>query len=73
MSDHKSATLYVVQTPKGDRLYVSTHLPQSYVDHVETTGETAEIYEIYVKLPTGIGSITVGPLSDPHCVITRKR
>lgn len=73
MSDRKDATFYVVQTPKGDRLYVSAHLSQSYVDHVDATGEPAEIYEIYVKLPAAVGSRTYGSLSDPDCVITRKR
>lgn len=47
----KSLTLYVVMTPIGDRPYVSINKPQSYIDHLDASGEKAEVYEIALGLP----------------------
>ena len=44
-------TVWVVRTPKGDRPYVSTHKPQSYIDHLTASGEQAEVYEAQIALP----------------------
>lgn len=52
----KSLTLYVVMTPTGDRPYVSINKPQSYIDHLDASGEKAEVYEIALGLPDHEGA-----------------
>lgn len=50
MSDR--ITLWIVRTPTGDRPYVSTHKPQSYIDHLNSSNEEAEVFSVQVALPT---------------------
>lgn len=47
----KTLTVYVVMTPTGDRPYVSINKPQSYIDHLDASGEKAEVYQIALGLP----------------------
>lgn len=44
-------TFWVVRTPTGDRPYVSIHKPQSYIDHLNSSNEKAEVFSIQVALP----------------------
>lgn len=60
MSSVVKAKFYVVQTPTGDRLYVSTQLPQSYVDEIDRTDALGEVYEVDVTLPTEMGGAIFG-------------
>lgn len=43
-------TFWVVQTPTGDRPYVSINRPQSYIDHLDTSGDEATVHSVEVNL-----------------------
>lgn len=40
--------LWIVRTPTGDRPYVSINKPQSYIDHLDASGDKAEVFTIDV-------------------------
>ena len=56
----KSLTFHVVMTPNGDRPYVSINKPQSYIDHLDTSGEEAEVFQVEVTLPDEKGDVLYG-------------
>lgn len=61
----KSLKFHVVMTPNGDRPYVSINKPQSYIDHLDASGEKAEVFTIETMLPSDVdGVILGGPLTN---------
>ena len=56
MSEPKLFKFYVVRTPTGDRPYVSIHQPESYISHLDSSGDKAEVHEVEVYLPETVGS-----------------
>lgn len=41
-------SFWVVQTPTGDRPYVSIHKPQSYIDHLDASGDKATVHSVEI-------------------------
>jgi len=56
----KSLTFHVVMTPAGDRPYVSINKPQSYIDHLDASGEKAEVFQVEVTLPDAKDDVLYG-------------
>lgn len=54
-------TFHVVQTPTGDRPYVSIREPKSYIEHLDASGDKAEVYAIEIEL--------ANDLSPGQCLI----
>ncbi len=71
----KKLKFHVVVTPTGDRPYVSIHLPQSYVDHLDASGEKAEVHVVEVTLPPEKGDTIFGSsvTAEPPFSSTRIR
>ncbi len=72
----KTLSFHVVMTPNGDRPYVSIHAPQSYIDHLDASGERAEVFQVEVTLPTEKGDTVFGSsIGSPGAVsvVTRVR
>jgi len=65
--------LWVVRTPTGDRSYVSIHKPQSYIDHLDASGELAEVFELEVMLPSSLGWIVGSSASTEVSRVGRVR
>lgn len=63
---------WVVRAPNGDRPYVSIRKPESYLEHLERSGEKAEVYKVYVELPLEdegeLVGVSIEGLSPVSCV-----
>ncbi len=75
MSD-RLTTFWVVRTPTGDRPYTSTSKPESYIKHLDASGDKAEVFEVEVNLPDDLmpGDSIVGKeFGDFVVKVTRER
>jgi hypothetical protein len=72
----KTLSFHVVVAPNGDRPYVSINAPQSYIDHLDASGEKAEVFQVEVTLPSEKGDTLFGSsIGSPGAVsvVTRIR
>lgn len=60
MSEPKLFKFHVVRTPTGDRPYVSINRPDSYIAHLDASGDKAEVHEVEVYLPETVGVPFIG-------------
>lgn len=54
--------LWIVRTPTGDRPYVSINKPQSYIDHLDSSGDKAEVFEVEIDIDVNMnpGEVLIG-------------